>query len=111
MEISSAGNNYDTTLTQQQAYVTPVILNNTTRILPEDNRVERELIEAIEKVNNIKKGTAECQFSIHKETKQILIKLIDTTTKEVIKEIPPEKILDAFATMCETAGIFIDKKG
>ena len=73
--------------------------------------LEKEFINAIEKANRVKKGTTECQFSIHEKTKQILIKLVDTTTKEVIKEIPPEKILDAVASLCETAGLFVDEKG
>lgn len=72
--------------------------------------VEKQLINAIEKANQLQRGTTECQFSIHQETKQVMIKLVDSTTKEVIKEIPSEKILDMFATMCEAAGLFVDTK-
>ncbi len=74
------------------------------------NGIEKQLINAIEKANQLKRGTTECQFSIHQETKQVMIKLVDSTTKEVIKEIPSEKILDMFATMCEAAGLFVDTK-
>ena len=72
--------------------------------------VEKQLINAIEKANHLQRGTTECQFSIHQDTKQVMIKLIDCTTKEVIKEIPSEKLLDVFATMCEAAGLFVDTK-
>jgi len=68
------------------------------------------IIGAIEHANNIQTGTTECQFSIHKDTKQIMIKIIDAQTKEVIKEIPSEKILDMVANMCEVAGLFVDTK-
>ena len=72
--------------------------------------MEKQFINAIEEANQIKRGTTECQFSIHQETKQVMIKLVDLTTKEVIKEIPSEKLLDMFATMCEVAGLFVDTK-
>lgn len=74
------------------------------------NRIEKQFINAIEEANQIKRGTTECQFSIHQETKQVVIKLVDMTTKEVIKELPSEKLLDIFATMCEVAGLFVDTK-
>ena len=72
--------------------------------------IEKQFINAIEKANQLQRGTTECQFSIHQDTKQVMIKLVDTTTKEVIKEIPSEKILDMFATMCEATGLFVDTK-
>ena len=71
---------------------------------------EEAFINAIEKANHITSGTAECQFSVHKDTKQIMLKLVDSTTKEVIREIPAEKILDMVANMCKLAGVFVDEK-
>ncbi|NLG33119.1 MAG: flagellar protein FlaG [Syntrophomonadaceae bacterium] len=50
------------------------------------------------------------QFSIHEETKQIMVKVIDETNKEIIREIPPEKLLDALAKMWELVGILVDEK-
>ena len=52
----------------------------------------------------------ELQFSVHERTKQITIKILDKESKEVIKELPPEKILDMVANMCEAAGLYIDEK-
>lgn len=72
---------------------------------------EKLIIDAIEKANQKVLGPQkEFEFAIHKETKQIMVKVIDKSTKEVIREIPPEKILDAVAHMCEIAGIFMDEK-
>ena len=48
---------------------------------------------------------------IHKKTKQIMVKIIDTNTQEVIKEVPPEKILDMVASMMERAGLIVDRRG
>lgn len=73
---------------------------------------EKRLIEAIEKANKGMTGDhTSLKVSIHKKTNDIVIKLIDTETKEVIKEIPSEKIIDMVAEMCERAGIFVDKRG
>lgn len=73
-------------------------------------QVEKQLIQTIEKANHLQSGATECQFSVHEATKQIMIKVIDINTKEVIKEIPSEKILDMVADMCELAGVFVDEK-
>lgn len=71
----------------------------------------QSFVDAIEKANYIENGNTECQFSIHKGTNQVMIKIVDQTTKEVIKEIPSEKILDMVAKMCDLAGVFVDRKG
>jgi flagellar protein FlaG len=39
-----------------------------------------------------------------------MVKVIDINTREVIREIPPEKILDMVATMLEMAGIIVDER-
>ena len=50
------------------------------------------------------------QFGIHEGTKRITLKIIDKSTKEVIKEFPPEKNLDMIAKVWELAGILVDEK-
>ncbi|WP_427338105.1 flagellar protein FlaG [Caloranaerobacter sp. DY30410] len=72
---------------------------------------ERALIKAIEDANKKLLGVrSEVRFSIHEKTKEIMIKVINTETKEVIKEIPPEKILDMIAKFMEMSGIFVDER-
>ena len=72
---------------------------------------EKLIMESIETANQKILGPEkEFEFAIHKETKQIMVKVIDKGTKEVLREIPPEKVLDAVAQMCEMAGIFMDEK-
>ncbi|WAM33041.1 flagellar protein FlaG [Caldicellulosiruptor morganii] len=50
------------------------------------------------------------EFSIHKETHEIVVKVYDKETNELIREIPPEKILDIIAKLWELAGIFVDER-
>ncbi|MBV1821848.1 flagellar protein FlaG, partial [Bacteroidales bacterium MSK.15.36] len=42
--------------------------------------------------------------------KSITIKILDHKTKEVVKEIPPKKLIDMVDKLCELAGVFLDKK-
>ena len=72
---------------------------------------EKQLIDAIEKANKgFQTTNTSLKFSIHEATKQILVKIIDSETKEVVREIPPEKILDMVAAMLERTGLFVDRK-
>lgn len=50
------------------------------------------------------------EFSVHKPTRTIVVKIVDSETNEVIDEIPPEKILDVVAGLWEIAGLFVDRK-
>ena len=50
------------------------------------------------------------RFKIHEKTNEIMVKIIDTETKEVIREIPPEKLMDMFANMLELAGLLVDER-
>jgi flagellar protein FlaG len=72
---------------------------------------EKKLIEIIEKSNqDLKWYDTSLKFSIHEKTKQITVKIIDNRTKETLREIPPEKILDMVAAMLERTGLFVDKR-
>ncbi|WP_058485987.1 flagellar protein FlaG [Defluviitalea phaphyphila] len=72
---------------------------------------EKAIINAIEKANKKLSGVkAEFEFTIHEKTKEIMVKVINKETKEVIREIPPEKILDMVAKLWEMAGILVDEK-
>lgn len=50
------------------------------------------------------------EYEIHNKLKDIMIKIVDNKTGEVISEIPSKKILDMIAKFCEMAGIIVDKK-
>jgi len=55
-------------------------------------------------------GHASAQFSYHEATKRISVKIVDNDTKEIIREIPPEKTLDMISKMWELAGLVVDEK-
>lgn len=77
---------------------------------PPDSQFRVE--ESVEHLNReLKSMETNLRFSIHKKTKQIMVKIIDTNTNEVVREIPSEKVLDMVAAMMERAGLFMDKRG
>ncbi len=72
---------------------------------------EKTVINAIERANKAISGAnTKFEFSIHQKTKQIMVKVIDSDTGDVIREIPPEKTLDMVAKMWEMAGIVVDER-
>ncbi len=52
----------------------------------------------------------ELRFSVNKELDQVVVKVIDSTTDKVIKEIPPEDIIRLHSRMKEVIGLLFDKK-
>lgn len=50
------------------------------------------------------------QFKLHEELNEYYVTVVNPLTNEVIKEIPPKKILDMYAAMAEFMGILVDKK-
>ncbi|MBZ9624583.1 flagellar protein FlaG [Clostridium sp. FP2] len=78
-----------------------------------DNKenAEIEVENAVSKINKLLEGQGtHIQYEKHDVLNQMIIKVIDNDTNEVIKEIPSRKILDMVAKMCEMAGILVDKK-
>jgi flagellar protein FlaG len=50
------------------------------------------------------------KFDLHEATGRTMVKVIDRETEEVIREFPPEKVLDLAAKMEEMLGILFDQK-
>lgn len=72
---------------------------------------EKVVIEAIERANKaISIANRRLEFSIHDRTKEIMVKVINTETDEIIREIPPEKMLDMVACIWEMIGIIVDER-
>ncbi len=67
--------------------------------------------KAVEELNKkMFNQNSEAVFGIHEKTNRVTIKIVDKTSKKVIKELPPEKTLDMIARVWEMAGILVDEK-
>ena len=95
-------------------------VDNTTRVVENTNEKSdsrskdkepsnETLHKAIEKINK-QMTNSEAIYGFHDKTNRVTIKIIDKETKEVIKELPPEKTLDLIAKAWELAGILVDEK-
>lgn len=51
------------------------------------------------------------QFEIHERTGQTVVRLVDIQTDELVKEIPPTKMLDVIGKIWDDMGIAVDRKG
>ena len=70
---------------------------------------QEQIRKAVEKLNRSMQNS-EAVFGIHEDTHRVTIKIVDKSTKEVIKELPPEKTLDMIAKVWELAGILVDER-
>lgn len=50
------------------------------------------------------------KFIYHEGLDEYYVKVVDSVTEEVIKEIPPERLLNAFYEMQKLAGMIVDEK-
>lgn len=73
---------------------------------------DREIKKAVEKLNKfLEEDNTHAVYEMHDKFKNdLMIKIVDDKTKEVLMEVPPKKILDMIAKMCEMVGVVFDKK-
>lgn len=76
------------------------------------NDADQKVIDdAVQKANKLMvNNNTHLQFSVHKVTHDIMVKIVNDNTGEVIKEIPSEKILDMIAKMWQISGLFVNEK-
>lgn len=87
--------------------------NNSSYSQKQSENTERKNLDKIRKAVddlNKKMSNSEALFGIHEETNRVTIKIVDKQTKEVIKELPPEKTLDMIAKVWEMAGLMVDER-
>ncbi len=68
-----------------------------------------QIKKAVEQLNK-NLSNSEAIFGIHDDTNRVTIQIVDKETKEILKEIPPEKTLDMIAKAWELAGLLVDEK-
>lgn len=74
---------------------------------PTEKEVKSKIDQANKELKHAKTGL---DFKYHEATKRVSITVYDKDTKEVIREIPPEKSLDMLEKMWELAGMVVDDR-
>ncbi|MCM1541740.1 MAG: flagellar protein FlaG [Blautia sp.] len=83
--------------------------NNGDQPARDQQATNEQIRKAVEKLNK-SMPNSEAVFGIHEKTNRVTIKIVDRGTKEVIRELPPEKTLDMIAKVWELAGILVDER-
>jgi len=116
VEVNKEVQTADSSATPMMDVSTPVVAQsaesntrqNDTNQQDEEKNLEN-IKKAVENLNKSMKNTS-AVYGIHEGTNRVTIKLVDKQTKEVIKELPPEKTLDMISKVWEMAGILVDEK-
>lgn len=101
--------------------VTKVLTNDSTAADPmQDNETDgqnpglknptKKTIDAMMSEANQKLSRTRCEYSYDEPTKRVSIKVYDKDTDKLIREVPPEKSLEALQKIWELAGIIVDEK-
>ncbi len=76
----------------------------------EQQATNEQIKKVVAELNRKINANTEAVFGMHEATNRVTIKIVDKSTKEVIREVPPEKTLDMIAKVWEIAGILVDEK-
>lgn len=84
-------------------------------INPREKKAEKigpqEVTNAIDKINKtVRIFNRSIQFTKHEESGRLWVKVVDTETKKIVREIPPEEILEIMARIEEMVGLLVDER-
>jgi flagellar protein FlaG len=72
---------------------------------------EQAVMRAVERANKVLAGTPNhAEFSVHKPYGDIVVKIVNSETQEIIREFPSEKVLALLDKLQELNGTIIDEK-
>ena len=71
-----------------------------------------EVRKAANQVNEALKGTAssDLQFSVEGENKDVVVRVVDSQTKELIRQIPSEQMVAISKAMDNLSGLLVQQK-
>jgi len=76
------------------------------------NEVLEEMLKELQEVR--KTHTTQLKFEYHEGLRDYFMSIVDSVTQEVLKEIPPKKLLDLYAAIQKNigldTGLIVDKK-
>ncbi len=79
--------------------------------LAERELTYEDLEEAVEQLNDtVRTFDQSLRFELHEETERWMIEVWDRENEEVIKEIPPEDVLNVVAHIQKVLGVLLDQR-
>jgi len=74
-------------------------------------RLEQTVRESVEKLNEfIRPYVTSLQFSVDKDLGRVVVRIMDSETKEVIKQIPSEDVLALTKALGKVAGLIVKQE-
>jgi flagellar protein FlaG len=75
------------------------------------NFPKEKVVDIVDSLNKFMENSpTSLKFEYHEKLHEYYVKVVDDKTKEVVREIPPKKMLDFYAAMTEFLGLMVDKK-
>lgn len=72
---------------------------------------EQQILRTVERALKMLQGpSTSVEMTIHEKTHNVMVKVKNKETGEVIREVPPEKMQDLVVKMMEIAGLLIDER-
>jgi len=72
---------------------------------------ENQISEAVRRANrSLEWAKRHFEYSFHDKTNTFVVRVYDSESEELIREIPPERILDLVARLWEIAGLIVDER-
>jgi len=90
----------------------PVVAPITTEAYAQADQAAVRLERAVTELNrSMSHHQRHMSIGIHEATGRTIVSVYNSETSEVIREFPPERVLDAHASLMELAGLFMDRRG
>ncbi|MGP4073872.1 flagellar protein FlaG [Piscibacillus sp. B03] len=78
---------------------------------PVEEITKEKAEELVEGLNDfLEPMNTSVQFEFHDKLDRYYVSVVDRETDEVVKEIPPKKLLDVYAAMAEFMGFIVDER-
>ncbi len=76
-----------------------------------DKNLLQEVEQAVRKLNDTAEAMhLDLRFVIHDDSERWMVQVVDVREDEIVKEIPPEKVLNVVAQIQSLLGVLVDEK-
>ncbi|MDC3412232.1 flagellar protein FlaG [Aquibacillus sp. 3ASR75-11] len=86
--------------------------SNEQAIVGQSDKLDKEQVQGMVKAINdfLEPTKTALKYQFHEKLNEYYVTIINPETKEIIREIPPKKLLDVYASMAELMGFIVDEK-
>lgn len=107
IEIVTSSKSMNTnTSTQKQTNIIQLNSHDEEQVVSKEKM--HQVVESINEIFEI--SNKNLKFVYHEGLKEYFVQLVNSETDEIVKEIPPKKLLDAYYEMQKLVGMIVDEK-